>query len=91
MDELAFRLNSPKIDGLTLRPTCDLVKPKGGTGFKGVRARYRAKLKRDVYEVRICDEHISWHDNAESAARAYDAEARKRFGPGCYLNFPEEV
>lgn len=66
------------------------VKPKGGTGFKGVRARYRAKLNRDVYEVRICDEHISWHDNAESAARAYDAEARKRLGPGCYLNFPDE-
>lgn len=58
------------------------------SGFKGVRARgpvWLARIKRDGVEC-----HLGVFEEAEAAARAYDAAARSAFGEFAWLNFPEK-
>lgn len=56
------------------------------SGYKGVHPYKRGKRKRWV--AQIADHHIGYFATAEEAARAYDAEAIKRFGEFAYLNLP---
>lgn len=56
------------------------------TGFKGVTTK---KNKKGFY-ARICDRYIGTFLTAVEAARAYDKEAFKLWGPVARLNFPEE-
>lgn len=62
-------------------------------GFKGVRRDKRTNRIRS-YTARICQDgkriSLGFHLTAEEAARAYDAEARVRFGKFARLNFPRE-
>ena len=65
-------------------------RPHGSTSrFKGV--SYIADL--NVWQAAICTEHKTWpigyFDDEIEAAKAYDREALRRFGPFAWLNFPE--
>lgn len=51
-------------------------------GMIGVSANY------NKWQARIGHEYIGLFDTPEEAARAYDAEARKRYGNRARLNFP---
>jgi len=58
--------------------------------FKGVSYIFELRL----WEASICDRkkmvHIGYYKTEIEAARAYDAEALKRFGQFAWLNFPNE-
>jgi hypothetical protein len=59
------------------------------SGFKGVHwrkdlSRWRACIMVDGRTI-----HLGYHADRESAARAYDAAARERFGAYAAVNFPE--
>ena len=54
----------------------------GTSGYIGV------IFYRNAYEARIQGQYIARFPTAEAAARAYDAEAMRRFGPSARLNFP---
>jgi hypothetical protein len=58
------------------------------SGFKGVSCarsgKFRARIMENDVEIRL-----GHFDSAEAAARAYDAEALRRFGEFARLNFPE--
>jgi AP2 domain len=61
--------------------------PRSKTGYKGVisdKGSWRAEIKdgRAIF--------LGMFDTAEDAARAYDEEARRRFGSFAGLNFPNE-
>ena len=61
-------------------------RPLGGSGYRGVtktpEGNFQARVGRNGYVGRF--------DVAEEAARAYDAEAHKRYGEFATLNFPHE-
>lgn len=64
------------------------VRSDNTSGYKGVcweerAGRWRAKIS--VERRRIS---LGYHDDAEAAARAYDAAARQHFGAFAYTNFP---
>lgn len=65
------------------------------TGFKGVCRVGRPELRKQfvVYIGGVGDTpraNLGYFLTAEEGARAYDAEAKRRFGEFAYLNFPEE-
>ena len=60
----------------------------------GRTSRYRGVTKagKNRWKARICyggaKNYIGTYNNEEQAARAYDVEAAKTYGPHCELNFP---
>ncbi len=61
--------------------------------FRGV-SRYRdprTKEYQNKWNARIQNDHIGLFRCEETAARAYDREASKRFGEFAVLNFPENL
>lgn len=63
-------------------------KPKGGRAllsrFKGVR-----QLPSGRWDCRVGGDHVGTFDTEEAAARAYDTEARARYGEFAVLNFSD--
>lgn len=60
------------------------------SGFKGVSfAKEMQKWRAYVYEGKL--HHIGYFADAETAGRAYDTEARRRFGEFARLNFPNKT
>lgn len=66
-------------------PHCQKELPsKSNSGYRGV---WRNKY--GTFRAHIQQEYIQSFKNAEDAARAYDVEAKKRYGADAILNFPE--
>lgn len=89
------RLNCQK-DNLrpatTQQNNCNAPKPQteNGTGYRGVdrreSGRFRASIRVDYKKIAL-----GTYDDAVSAAKAYDAGAKRYHGEFALLNFPEEV
>lgn len=63
--------------------------PSSVTGFKGVRL-YGSKKYIAQIKFRKKFFHLGIFTEAEEAARAYDAAAKKFFGDFAWLNFPDK-
>jgi hypothetical protein len=68
----------------------NLKRRRGASGFRGV--QYDERKRRHYARIKVNNQKIwlGFFDNAEEAARAYDAAAVKHHGEYAQLNFPNE-
>ena len=77
---------------------CTQLENAHGTRPRGLTSRFKGVsyvLELGLWEASICNRrkmvHIGYYKTEIEAARAYDAEALKRFGQFAWLNFPHEA
>ncbi len=82
-----LRLCSIKQNMRNTGPTANKSSPYKGVSLHKATGRWRASI---FWRERGRSLHLGYFKDEIAAAKAYDKEAKKRFGEYAYLNFPEE-
>jgi len=79
-------------DATTSQNSGNTKRQGGVSGFKGVTVRYESGRFRFKAQIAVGNQkkHLGTYDTAEEAARAYDDEARRRWGEFARVNFPKD-